>query len=122
MSTTDHDALRDALQEWLNSHGEMDVEERLAEAAKEWLDVRESEARATTPAGLRELRWIVLNGGLQLPGFDHSRERATSKPSDPDDIRWDCSCGYAGSPATVRRHWIAMWAALAASGETEQDR
>jgi hypothetical protein len=57
---------------------------------------------------MSDLRWIILDGGLRLPGFDHWRERATSKPSDPDDIRWDCSCGYAGSPETVRKHWSAM--------------
>ena len=59
------------------------------------------------------LPWIILRGGLRLPGFDHYRERATSKPSDPDDVRWDCSCGYSGSPETVERHWTAMLPALA---------
>jgi hypothetical protein len=56
---------------------------------------------------LRELQDIILNGGLRLPGFDHWRERVASKPSDPDDVRWDCSCGYSGSPEKVQRHWRA---------------
>ena len=64
------------------------------------------------PDPLREAHDIILNGGLRVPGFDHWRERASSKPSDPDDIRWDCSCGYAGSPETVQRHWSALRATL----------
>ena len=55
-----------------------------------------------------ELRDIILNGGLRLPGFDHWRERASSKPSDPDDVRWDCSCGYSGAPEKVQKHWAAL--------------
>ena len=70
-----------------------------------------------TPA-LDELRWIILRGGLRVPSFAHWRERATSKPSDPDDIRWDCSCGYAGSPETVERHWSVMLAAFESLGLT----
>lgn len=57
-----------------------------------------------------DLRDIILNGGLRLPGFDHWRTRSSSKPSDPDDVRWECSCGYAGSPETVQRHWAVMFA------------
>jgi hypothetical protein len=47
----------------------------------------------------------VLDLGGRLEGFDHWRSAASSKASDPDDIRWECVCGYAGSPDTVRRHW-----------------
>jgi hypothetical protein len=65
----------------------------------------DQERRSVT---VETLRWIILRGGLRLPDFDHWRTSATSKPSDPDDIRWDCSCGYAGSPEAVERHWTAM--------------
>lgn len=55
-----------------------------------------------------ELRDIILDGGLRVPGFDHWRERASSKPSDPDDTRWDCVCGYSGSSERVKRHWASL--------------
>ena len=79
------------------------------------------EAEATRTAdrpSLREaaLEHIILDGGLRLPDFDHWRERASSKPSDPDDVRWDCSCGYSGSPEKVRRHWAALRQALEDDG------
>lgn len=65
----------------------------------------------TPETGPEPLSDIILDGGLRLPGFDHWRERASSNPSDPDDIRWDCSCGYSGSPETIQRHWHAILAA-----------
>lgn len=61
---------------------------------------------------IEALEAALLDGGLLVPGFDHWRVQSSSKPSDPGDIRWDCSCGYAGSPETVRRHWAALRRAL----------
>ena len=72
------------------------------------------EANSTIAA----LRAALLGAGGHLPEWEHWRVRATSKPSDPDDIRWDCACGYAGSPDTVRKHWTAMGDALTAAKET----
>ena len=56
-------------------------------------------------AEVERLRWSVLQLGGRLNGFDHALIEESSKPSDPSDIRWDCLCGYGGSPEKVRRHW-----------------
>jgi hypothetical protein len=82
--------------------------------AKEILAI-EDEARAAEPPALdvERLANIILDGGLRLPGFDHWRESRSTKPSDPDDERWVCVCGVAGSPEFVQRHWAAMRAEYA---------
>jgi hypothetical protein len=41
MSTNPTISLAEALRIWLDSHGEPDIEERLADAAKDWLGARE---------------------------------------------------------------------------------
>lgn len=93
----------------------LDIIDRLDRAAR----AARAAARTTDETGaweaLRAAEWVILRGGLRLPDFGHWLERSTSKPSDPDDVRWECSCGYAGSPETVERHWTAMRAALAAN-------
>lgn len=94
--------LREAVRAFLWSDGQ-ERADTLAALMKAY-----DESAAQTPAADAGLRDVILNGGLKLPGFDHWRARATSKPSDPDDVRWECSCGYAGSPESVQRHWRAI--------------
>lgn len=53
------------------------------------------------------LRRYVLRLGGRLNGFDHTLSDWSEKPSDPDDVRWECLCGYAGAPGRVMRHWEA---------------
>lgn len=62
-----------------------------------------SEKERLTEAGT--LRRQVLQLGGRLDGFGHTLIEESSKPSDPSDIRWDCLCGYAGSPKKIKRHW-----------------
>ncbi len=57
------------------------------------------------PLDVKRLERQVLDLGGRLKGFEHWRSASSAKPSDPDDVRWECSCGYAGSPETVQRHW-----------------
>jgi hypothetical protein len=81
----------------------------------------EAEARAEA-LDVERLASIILDGGLRLPDFDHWRESRSNKPSDPDDERWVCVCGVAGSPEFVQRHWAAMraeYARLAREGSDE---
>ena len=54
---------------------------------------------------VERLRWAVLQLGGRLGNFGHALVEESSKPSDPSDVRWDCLCGYGGSPEKVRRHW-----------------
>jgi len=86
------------------------VRVRLCDAATSPAPMGSSSVPDADPAPLDDLRWIILRGGLRVPGFDHWLEHSSSKPSDPDDVRWECVCGYAGSPERVERHWSAMLA------------
>ncbi len=97
----------------------------------------EAEARAATPPALdvptqqriTALEREILNLGGVLGFFEHGVATRSSKPSDPDDVRWECLCGIGGSPERVRRHWaveLADWHAAAedwsrlSAGATEE--
>ena len=54
------------------------------------------------------LTLALIDCGGRLPEWKHWRERVSSKPSDPDDVRWDCSCGYSGNPDKVLSHIVLM--------------
>ena len=49
----------------------------------------------------------VLRLGGKLDGFTHWRVSSSSKPSDPDDVAWECACGLCRSPEHIERHWKA---------------
>jgi hypothetical protein len=58
---------------------------------------------------VERLQMQVLRLGGILEGFEHAAPwtNRSSKPSDPDDVRWECLCGIGGAPERVERHWLA---------------
>ena len=56
---------------------------------------------------MTDLRMEVLRLGGKLDGFTHWRVSSSSKPSDPDDVAWECACGLCRAPEHIERHWKA---------------
>lgn len=85
---SEEDALRAArtLRQYLTLFGGWGRDERTALAALDTIDAALASSRP-------EPHYVV---------------RTTSKPSDPDDVRDECSCGYANSPEKVAAHIAAL--------------